>query len=234
MDLASRIDVPELMDTVALPPPEMEAALGFLALTNRAFGGSAVVLRHLKAWSTGWARDREITLLDAGCGEADIPLAVARWARAAGFRMRITAVDAVAEAAAVARARTAAWPEISVRQEDVFTILAGERFDLVTASLFLHHLPPDRTPAALRALAGAANRGLIVSDLLRSRAGYVAVWAASRVFGNRVVRHDGPLSVRRAFTVPELAALAAESGCPWLTARAEPWFRVSLAGEKIS
>jgi len=218
------------MDTVALPPPEMERALDFLALTNRAFGGTTVVLRRLRAWADGWPRDRELTILDAGCGEADIPVAVARWARDAGRRVAITAVDSVAEAAAVARARAAAWPEVRVVHGDVFAVAAGARFDVVTASLFLHHLAPDRTVAALAALARAATRGVIVSDLLRSRAGYAAVWAASRAFGNRVVRHDGPLSVRRAFTVAELDGLAAAAGVPWLAARREPWFRVSLSG----
>jgi len=47
-----------------------------------------------------------------------------------------------------------------------------------------------------------------------------------------VVRHDGPLSVRRAFTVHELARLAAGLGLSYLQARQERPFRLSLAGEK--
>jgi SAM-dependent methyltransferase len=231
MDLAHRFDAAELMDTEPLAADEMDRALGFLAMTNRWFGGTRVVLRRLEAWSRRWDPASTITLLDAGCGAADIPIAVARWARRRGFKVDIMAVDLVPEAVAVARQRVAAWPEISPRVGDVRTLPACS-FDYVLASLFLHHMPPAATPAALVALARLARRGLIVSDLERSLPGYFAVSALAAVAGNRVVKHDGPLSVRRAFTVDELDALAREAALPWLAARRERWFRASLAGER--
>ena len=87
---------------------------------------------------------------------------------------------------------------------------------------------------ALQDMDKLATRGVIVSDLHRTRGGYVAVSVLSRLFGNSVVQHDGPLSVRRAFRVRELDALAEEAGLPYLRVRVHhPWFRVSLAGEKV-
>ena len=77
-----------------------------------------------------------------------------------------------------------------------------------------------------------AGRGMIISDLERSRAGYWAVTALSRIIGNAVVRHDAPLSVRRAFNLADLNLLARESGLGYLKSRKEPFFRVSLSGEK--
>ena len=77
-----------------------------------------------------------------------------------------------------------------------------------------------------------STRGIVISDLLRTASSYWAVTALSCLIGNKVVRHDGPLSVRRAFLPQELSALAAESGFPYLKSKREPWFRVSLAGEK--
>jgi hypothetical protein len=77
-----------------------------------------------------------------------------------------------------------------------------------------------------------AKRGIIISDLRRGRAGYWAVKLLSDAVGNAVVRHDAPLSVRRAFRAEELETLARQAGLSYLSARPQPWFRISLAGEK--
>ncbi|HET7274893.1 MAG TPA: hypothetical protein VFI91_06915, partial [Longimicrobiaceae bacterium] len=70
----------------------------------------------------------------------------------------------------------------------------------------------------------------IVSDLRRSLAGLAgARLLASTVWGaHPVTRHDGPLSVRRAFTPAELAGLADAAGWPNARVRTHPFFRVSL------
>jgi hypothetical protein len=52
-----------------------------------------------------------------------------------------------------------------------------------------------------------------VNDLARSRFNYCAVWLASRLLTrSRVVRFDGPASVRSAFTPKEALALASHAG----------------------
>jgi hypothetical protein len=56
----------------------------------------------------------------------------------------------------------------------------------------------------------------------------------SALAGNVIVRHDGPLSVRRAFTLPELSRLVHELDLRYLRARRESPFRLSLAGQKVS
>lgn len=232
--LDSRIDAPELMDTVPASYPTMRRALAFLALTNRWFGGSRLVVRHLERWAPRWEEpDQPISVLDVGTGLADIPMALVRWARSHGKRLTVTGLDLVASVADLARERVRHYPEITIVRGDLFSLAATPaRYDYVTASLFLHHIDQPRTVAALAALGGLARRGLIVSDLKRTRASWLAVATAGFVLGNAIVRHDAPLSVRRAFRTAELAALARRAGLDYLTARAEPWFRVSLAGEK--
>ncbi|MGQ0645524.1 MAG: methyltransferase domain-containing protein [Elusimicrobiota bacterium] len=234
MDLSRRINEPEIMDGETLPERDLREALAFLAMTNRFFGGETVVLRRFERWSRRWKPGESIRVLDVGSGGADIPAALSRWAARRGFDLRVTALELILETAAIARENIRALSAVEVRQDDFFRLAEGdESFDYVTASLFLHHCAPEDAPRVLRAFDRLARRGVIVSDLLRSRAGYWAVKALSRLAGNRVVRHDGPLSVRRAFRLEELAALARESGLPYLAARREPWFRVSLCGEKI-
>ena len=223
------------MDTVSYPLPVVRSTLKFLEFTNRWFGGSNVILGYLKDWSRRWERGRTIHILDVGCGAADIPLAIAGWAAKKEFHVLITALDTTPEVAEIARERSCEVPTIQVVNDDVFSYLSqGKTFDYITASLLFHHLSAEQSLQALQTFDRCATRGLIISDLLRSWNGYVAVSLLSRLTGNTVVRHDGPLSVRRAFQPEELQQLAHEAGLPYLHARVERWFRVSLAGEKLN
>jgi 2-polyprenyl-3-methyl-5-hydroxy-6-metoxy-1,4-benzoquinol methylase len=235
LGLAERATGDELMDTVPMSEPEARATLRFLQLTNRRFGGTRTILRHLAGWSTAWPVGRTIHLLDVGTGAADIPAALVRWARRRGIPIRVTAIDSAAHIAAAARKAVRDVPEITVEQADLFELAATDRrFDIVTASLFLHHVPPERTPEAIAAIDRLATRGVIISDLLRSALTWGAVGALAWVAGNRIVRHDAPLSVRRAFRVGELGRLAWAASLPYLRARREGCFRVSLTGWKVT
>lgn len=214
------------MDTRTYPPEVVRDTLNFLGLTHRRFGGNRVILRRFEEWSAAWRPGETVTVLDVGTGGADVPLALARWARRRGFRLRITAVDLMPEIADVARSNTRDFSEIEIITGDAFA-RAGS-WDYVTASLLLHHIPPAENAAALRKLGALAKRGVLVSDLERSLPSYLAIGLLSWIAGNAVVRHDGPLSVRRAFTPPELGALAGEAGLARPIVRREPFFRLSL------
>jgi len=221
------------MDEDGLPPDRLRRALGFLRLTNRFFGGEAVILGHMERFRRNWPPGASISVLDVGTGSADIPAALVRWARARGVSMRVTALDRSQAVLALARENAAAFPEVVVREGDFFDLArSGETFDYVTASLFLHHLPPGREVEALRGFDRLAKRGVIVSDLSRGPAAFAGVWLLSRLAGDDIVRHDGPLSVRRAFTPEDLSRSAEEAGLEYLRVRRRPWFRLSLAGEK--
>jgi 2-polyprenyl-3-methyl-5-hydroxy-6-metoxy-1,4-benzoquinol methylase len=231
--LRVRDERPELMDSTRLAPGELDAALRFLEMTNRWFGGTSVILKHLARWLSRHVGTRPPRILDVGTGAADIPLAVVRWAARRGMRVEIVGLDVVEATSRLARARTRGADQVSIVTGDLFAFSShGAVFDYVVANLFLHHVEPARTVAALAACDRLARRGLVVSDLRRSWASLAAVSALSFAAGNRIVRHDGPLSVRRSFTVRELASLAERAGLGYLRASREPWFRASLAGEK--
>lgn len=233
MDLSLRIDRPEIMDTEQVSECDMRKTLSFLQLTNNNFGGAKLILNHLKQWSSSWKHGEAISILDIGTGGAEIPIAISKWGKQNGFKIKITAIDLVSEIIAIAKKNTAGYPDITVRQEDLFVLARNnQKFDYVIASLLLHHIPPAESINALHAFDKLSKRGVIVSDLLRSRASYWAVTTLSYLCGNHIVRHDGPLSVRRAFRLDELDAMAQEAHLPYLKARHEAWFRVSLAGEK--
>jgi SAM-dependent methyltransferase len=233
LGLDCRSSANEIMDTEPLTAPVVDRTLWFLELTNRRFGGAGIVLRALERWRRSWPAGTSLRLLDVGTGAADIPRAILAWARSVGVDMSVTAIDSAPDVVAAARERSRGVPGISIELAGLADLAAsGRQFDYVTASLFLHHVSPARTAEALVALDRLAARGVVISDLRRSWLALAGVGLLSYVAGNAVVRHDGPLSVRRAFTVEELRALAAECGLDYLAARSEGPFRVSLSGEK--
>ncbi len=231
-DLSVPIDEDEWMDTRPFNQDQARRALCFLAKMNHWFGGVASVLRPIMEWSSRWHPGEHVHFLDVGTGGADIPIALVQWARENGYSLRITAVELVPEVAAIAKEAARPYPEITVLERDLRDIPKELTFDFVIASLFLHHIPIPLRAEALSSLDRRARKGLVVSDLQRTLFSYWAVGAASYVWGDAVVRHDGPLSVRRAFRVDELQSLARVAGLPYLKARPEPWCRVTLAGEK--
>jgi 2-polyprenyl-3-methyl-5-hydroxy-6-metoxy-1,4-benzoquinol methylase len=99
--------------------------------------------------------------------------------------------------------------------------------DVVLCSLTLHHLPEEGVVALLRLMAELGRLGFVVSDLRRSRLAWLAAWIATHAISrNRITRHDGPLSVRRAYTPGELEGLSARAGLAGVRWQPAPFFRV--------
>lgn len=83
---------------------------------------------------------------------------------------------------------------------------------MVCSSLFHHHLSRAEAVDLFRGMA-AAGRRVLVQDLLRGTVGYALAWWGLRLLSSSEVAHvDGPRSVRAAFTLPEVRAMATEAG----------------------
>jgi 2-polyprenyl-3-methyl-5-hydroxy-6-metoxy-1,4-benzoquinol methylase len=230
-DLLTRVEELELMDQPELPAGELETALRFLGFANRWLGGWSVLREHLEGWRGSWKGP--VTLLDVGTGGADLPILALDWARRRGVDLRVTAIDSSTAVLAHARRAAAGRRGLELVRADLLDFAAtGRRFDYVCASLVLHHVPQASVVAALKALDALALRGVLVSDLRRCAGGYLGVTVVTAALGDRVTRNDGPLSVRRSFREHELAAAAAQAGLSYLRTRRQPFFRLSLAGQK--
>jgi 2-polyprenyl-3-methyl-5-hydroxy-6-metoxy-1,4-benzoquinol methylase len=203
----------EMLDRPALFV-DLAQSLADIARLNALFGGRLITLMHVKRLLAHAPRQRAITVLDVGTGGADIPRALARWARRAGRRIRILALDRDPAMLAFARHATVAYPEIVLLQGDALAMpLRPGSVDLVISALTLHHLEPAAAMRYLAAMDRTARIGLVVNDLMRSRAAYIVVWLATRALTrNRMSRHDGPLSVLRAYTPDEVRALCEKAG----------------------
>lgn len=185
-----------------------------LARVNRRLGGADLSARAIDGLAQGRA---SIAVLDVGTGAADIPLALIERGRAAGRIVRVTGVDTrpeVLEAAAVIDPRVTATGELALHVADGRALpFPDATFEVVHASLLVHHLDPDAARALFAEMLRVARLGVVVNDLVRSRATWLGAWLLAHVATrNRLTRYDGPLSVRRAYSVAELTALLAAAG----------------------
>lgn len=203
---------PELLDEAAHDERELATSLGHVAAVNRWLGGVRALLEHLAPLLRA---DRTTRILDVGTASGDLPRSVARWARAHKRPVQIIATDLHPQMLAMARRLCADFPEIDVQPANALALdFPDDAFDVATLSLTLHHFDGEQQVTILRELGRVARAAVIVNDLRRSRLNYVGAKLLGLTFwrGNRLTRHDGPLSVLRAFTPSELRAICAAAG----------------------
>ena len=203
----------ELLDGT-LEARTLEGNMRDLARINRWLGGVALSRRALAAVVTDHGVHEPLRMLDVGTGAADIPLALVDDAARAGRRLDVVATDIRPEVVEIARRRMAGRPEIRVELRPPGALpWPPDEFDVVHASLLLHHLDMPAAVDQLAEFARVARRAVIVNDLQRARRWWVAAWLLSRLLTrNRYTRHDAPMSVQRAWTPDEVAAMAARAG----------------------
>ena len=185
-----------------------------LARINRRFGGIRISAQAIEVLAPGRA---PISVLDVGTGGADIPLALIDRGRAAGRLLTVTGIDSrpeVLEAAAIADPRVTATGELALHVGDGRTLpYPDASFDLVHASLLVHHLEPEAARAVLAEMGRVARLGVILNDVVRGWPGWVGAWLFGHLLTrNRFTRYDAPTSVRRGYTVSEMTALLAAAG----------------------
>ena len=99
------------------------------------------------------------------------------------------------------------------RAADVLRDELHRGYDVVSTSLFLHHLDEDEAVQLLEKMKRASRGLVLVNDLRRSRLGVALASVCPRLLtGSDVVRADALRSARAAFTLPEARDLAARAG----------------------
>lgn len=226
---ARRLD-PEWMDREGNAPADLEGALADIRSVNRLLGGSKVVVDAVEPYLIASDGDRPLTILDVGTGGADIPLAITTAARRLGRRAHVVAIDRDPVTVALARRAVGLSDEVRVEQADAFEPgFAPGSFDVVVASMFLHHFDE---PAAIRLVAGflsLARRAVLINDLRRHAIPWAFISAAARITRRHpMFVHDAPLSVLRGFTVAELERIATAAGAKRASVTARWPFRLLL------
>lgn len=201
------------MDDPAVDEATFRACLTDLASVNGWTRARPPTLAWLARATRDLPRGSRFTLVDVGSGQGDMLRAIHRWATRRGLLPELIGVDLSPWSAPSAAAATPGTMAIDYRTGDVFEAQFERAPDFIISSLVAHHLDDDQLVAFLRWMEATAEKGWFVNDLHRHPVayhGFRTLSAAMRWHG--FVRHDGPLSVARAFRRDDWERLIARAG----------------------
>lgn len=230
MSMRERLRRDELMDRPDAPPTELRRSLADLRAVNRWLGGTRTLL-GLVAPLLRSVPERPIRVLDVATGSGDIPVALARRASRLGERIEVVAADLHPGALAAAREVTGGYASIRVMPADATRLpFAPGSFHVAICCTALHHFEEEAAVEVLRELRRVSTHGVVVLDLRRSAVALAGVrlLASTLWRGHPITRHDGPVSVRAAFTPDEMHRLAARAGYRRPIVRTHSLIRLSL------
>jgi SAM-dependent methyltransferase len=207
----------ELLDGDDIAPAELRRNLREMVMLNRLAGGVGASVHAVERLLDG---DGSLPVLDVGAGSGDFARSLVR-----RRSVRVVLADARGDVLAIARHGTRGTVGLEFIEADARELpLPDAAVSVAHASLLVHHLDPPDVTRALGEMARVATRGVVINDLRRSHVALamtaLPVLALSR---SPVTRHDGVLSARRAYTLPELDDLAADAGLRPV-ARTIPWW----------
>ncbi len=222
MTLSARSMAPELMDDPSIAFSEFAETLRHIERINHWTGAYRPTIQAIEYFVATRNHPKNIPLriLDIGSGHGDMLRCIARWAQLRGQAVELVGLDMNPWAAQAARNATPENLPVEYITADVLQYTPRENFHLIINALFLHHLTDATAAQVLRWMTTHADYGWFVNDLHRHVVAQYFIFVAVRMARlNRLVQHDAPLSVARAFTRNDwhklfsLAQLDAVRGC---------------------
>ena len=204
VDLRTRSTEAEIMDDLDLPPNEIDPVLTGLGKMNRWFGAHQTIINALKKFQV----NKGDTVSDWGCGGGDTLIALHKWSAKNDLSLQLTGIDAASAAIKFAEQRSAGYHIDYIKANVLGDEPLPHQFDIVFSGLFSHHFNDEQWVQLIKKMHGCARRGIILTDLHRHWLLYFSVVVITHLFTrNKMVRVDGPLSVKRSFKRKELTAL---------------------------
>ena len=226
--MIQRSSQPEILDRPGNAPADLDRSLSLVADVNRRLGGLRALKRHLEPLLAG---DHPVRILDVGTGNGGTLHELGAWASNAGRRWHMVGVDKSAQVIRLARR----WENLPVLRADGLALPFADRsFDAVLCTLTLHHFPEDRAVRLVREMARVSRHLLLVNDLERHAVNYAGAMVLAATAWRRcpITRHDGPLSVLRSFTRPELVRIGLRAGLDGVRVRRHFPFRLVLEAKR--
>ena len=204
-----RTDKAELMDDFSIGGDLLKDTLDKLENINRWLGGNLVTVNSLKKVLKNHPKEQALSIVDIGCGHGDILRDVAKFGRKNGYKMTLLGVDANPTAISYANELSTAYPEVHFKTEDIFSEEFQKReFDVVLATLFLHHFKEEPLVSFLDNTLKQTKIGVVVNDLHRHTLAYYLFMLLSVFIKNKMIIEDGLTSVLRGFKRKDLMQLS--------------------------
>ena len=214
-------DLPELMDG-ACSYGDFHGCLRSLEQINRWLLGYRPTLAWLKRLPHG--SGDPVHIVDVGCGGGDLLRQIAGWARRHGIAVQLTGIDLNPYAARAAAESTPKQLGIAWVTGNALEYRPEKPVDIVVSSLTAHHLEDKEIVALLRWMEATAQVGWFINDLERSKWNSRMFGWVERIVGwHRFVRHDAPVSFRRALRAQDWVRLLTAAEVPREAVTVEHW-----------
>jgi len=214
-----------LLDSDSGTPTEVMGSLRDLQSFNQRLGGIATT-RDLVLTAAAVSGKKELSLLEVAAGNGFVPFHVAQEIAQRGIQLTVTLSDRVASH--LPRNGTS-----SKLVADALALpFADSSFDLVSSSLFLHHLSPADVVQFAREALRVSRLAFLVNDLVRHWLHLALAYAGVPLYRSRLTRHDAPASVRQAYTIDEMRTLLLKSGAANVESQSRFLYRMGLIAWK--
>lgn len=199
---SSRSNEIEIMDDLNCSGEVVNQTLRELDIINRWLGGNRITWQGIETLTrTLTDKNKRLSIADIGCGSGDVLMLIHNRLSKKGIPHTLQGVDANVSIIGYARRKAAGINSISFQEENILNeSFRAKQFDIVTATLFLHHFNSDELIDILRSLYNQVRMGIVINDLHRHPIAYYAIKLLTRLFSkSAMVKYDAPLSVLRGF-----------------------------------
>jgi ubiquinone/menaquinone biosynthesis C-methylase UbiE len=229
-----RVPIPELLDSDAGTPQEVESALRDLYLINRWFGGVAGTTSMLQDVARR-ARLERLSVLEVACGRGDLPRMARERLQQRGIELDISLLDR--QLSHLPRDNNGQQSSNGYHYSvvgDALTLPFSESaFDVVSCNLFVHHLSPDQLLTFVDEALRVSRYAVVINDLRRSWIHLALVYLSLPLYASRLTHSDAPASVRQAYQLDEIVGLLKASQSRSLELRRYHIYRMGVIAWKI-
>jgi SAM-dependent methyltransferase len=219
----------EYIDTGDYTTEEYEGCIVELERVNRWLGDTRALHRSLIA-TIKKAELAKFSVLDVGAGSGQLLHVLANWTRYHKRQALLVGLELNARSASAISDRSEIY---AVRGDAMRLPFADNQFDYAMCSLFTHHFEDAGVVMVFRELNRVARRGIFVIDLFRHPIAYFFYTTLGRlILHNRLLRHDGALSILRSFTPREFQLLGEQAGLQHVSVTRRFPYRLVLSAYK--
>jgi ubiquinone/menaquinone biosynthesis C-methylase UbiE len=217
-----RFDAPEILDSDACSPADVETSMRDIGRVNRWFGGVATTQKMVERAAQATSM-KHFSLLEVAAGSGEVPDLVQRRLKRRGITLEVTLLD---RARSHLPAGKFTHADLIGRNHsvvaDAFALpFDNDAFDLVSCCLFAHHLDSQQLAQFVREGLRVSRRALLINDLVRHPAHLALAFAGFPLMRSRVAWLDGLTSVRRAYVPAEIRRLLASASSQQTATRVE-------------
>lgn len=201
----------ELLDDFSLSGRDLEKNLINLDKINRLLGGNSIVFKSVKkiiSRQTPLSR-KILRVADLGCGSGSLLRTLALRTKEISAQWQFIGVDANPAIIQWAISLSNKFGNIRYQPINIFSDeFRSEKFDIILLNNVCHHFSNTELVHLFKQLKTQAKAAIIVNDLHRHWLAYLGIKLLTTIFPcSHLEKHDGPLSVRKAFKRTELKYL---------------------------